>query len=143
MNDKLIRTPWFAGHLKPTRTGIYERDYSNESSGAPSSHFCYYDVEKDYWSISFDSVKAVLRAEFRGKSYTQNLPWRGVVEQEPTITEIPDEAEIVNQIGKLLQALHPDKRLMSAVLSPVYISQPEEEVVTQAAILFQSSTQEK
>lgn len=62
-------TPWIPGHIKPTRVGVYERDY-----GDGSAVYCKWDGLIWYF---YGKTKKSAWAEIC-KSAEQSLPWRGL-----------------------------------------------------------------
>ena len=67
-------TPWYPGHVKPVRVGVYERDYGDDDQ-TPS--YCYFDK---VWSSYGGSVE---EAESY-KDYVsseQCYPWRGIAKE--------------------------------------------------------------
>lgn len=69
-------TPWYPGHVKPVRVGVYERDYAeNPKSSRP--RFCYWDgAAWGCYGMTKDNAK-----NFSLASAAQSLPWRGIAKE--------------------------------------------------------------
>ena len=70
-------TPWFPGHIKPVRKGVYRVVFWSEEY---TSH-CYWDGE--FWRNSYcnaDHKEAIYMAFVfkQNKNPKQQMPWRGV-----------------------------------------------------------------
>jgi hypothetical protein len=67
-------TPWFPGHVKPTRPGAYARQ-------SPAGPFSYWDGKR--WGLGSRSPAEAANAFARaGRSDDQSAPWRGFVRNQ-------------------------------------------------------------
>jgi len=81
----LLRTPWFKGHEKPVRPGVYERMYSTWTGRHDLVQFCYFDGS--VWYMHGDTVEQALSRTLLGATASQSLRWRGVVRETATKAE--------------------------------------------------------
>lgn len=66
-------TPWYPGHVKPVRVGVYERDYADNLK-CRRPRFCYWDgiawnchgTTKEHAEIFKDTPSAYQFLEWRG-----------------------------------------------------------------------------
>ena len=69
-------THWFPGDTKPTRRGVYQRQYTYGKT--PSVQFCYWNGKG--WAMGEHTVE---QAERHRDAFMvaprQSLPWRGVL----------------------------------------------------------------
>lgn len=69
-------TPWFPGDTKPTRRGVYQRQYTYGKT--PSVQFCFWNGKG--WAMGEHTVE---QAERHRDAFMvaprQSLPWRGVL----------------------------------------------------------------
>jgi hypothetical protein len=72
--SKLKLTPWFPGHVKPVRVGVYERLY-DEESGGPQALRCNFDGLR--WSVHLECS-----GDKSHVSGYQNLRWRGLASKD-------------------------------------------------------------
>jgi hypothetical protein len=70
-------TPWFPGHIKPLRVGVYERQRA-----AFWTIFSYWDGKR--WGFNHDTAADALR-DRKFHSYSQGMPWRGLA-SDPGVT---------------------------------------------------------
>ena len=67
-------TPWFPGHIKPVRPGVYQTD----SDGYPEPLFQHWNGR--FWGCAYTSVdNAAVNNSWR--SMFQNDAWRGLAEE--------------------------------------------------------------
>ena len=88
MNENQKLTPWYPGHVKPTRVGVYETD----SRG--SLYRCFQFWNGIEWHRAHTTVEKA--AESECVSMFQNDKWRG-----PASAEFPDERAAFEALEKI------------------------------------------
>ena len=67
---------WHSGSVKPVHVGVYERE--DKKLIGIFSHWT-----GRYWTLGFsDNNKYMLKASKTGRSYSQDLAWRGIVKDK-------------------------------------------------------------
>ena len=72
-------TDWFPGHVRPMRTGIYERDDRGTGMEDGEPNFSFWDGKR--WLNSGSTIELAEICSCYGNSGEQQLPWRGLTEQ--------------------------------------------------------------
>ena len=72
---QLKLTPWFPGHVKPARPGVYQ-----QRSGGTGAHVGYQKWTGAHWLQWCETAEKAEKVPFYWKagSFYQNDPWRGV-----------------------------------------------------------------
>lgn len=70
----MLKTDWYPGHIKPVRSGVYERQV------AQTQYYYYFDTSLGYWKWggAAEPEMAANDAKGREASPSQDLQWRGV-----------------------------------------------------------------
>ena len=72
----LAVTPWFQGADRPTRTGVYQRQYFYGKT--PSVQYCYWNGQN--WSMGEHTAEQAAEHEIAfNLSPRQHLAWRGTL----------------------------------------------------------------
>lgn len=69
------KTDWYPGHIRPIRSGVYERQLPFD----PATVFSYYDATTHHWYGDYPS--ALLAGKYTWHTFVsreQRAPWRGM-----------------------------------------------------------------
>lgn len=70
------KTPWFPGHVKPARVGVYERKW-------PDGERVWSVWNGRHWGHSFIlTERRVDECRFLGIGMAQDIPWRGLTTKD-------------------------------------------------------------
>lgn len=83
--SELKLTPWFPGHVKPARAGVYETDSRGHSQR------CYQYWSGSVWGFSEKSPFMAAQFQIGDASIFQNDKWRGLACEPIAIDEQTDD----------------------------------------------------
>lgn len=110
-------TPWFPGHTKPARAGVYERGYRWRAT----TLFCRWDGKRWYGP----KLVASLADQEMLVSTCQDLPWRGLAADPNPPSEVNSQPDPVLKLAGLTEPKPIDMVLFCPACGMQHIDAPE------------------